>query len=337
MNHASNRAPLRSMCHSREGHAPRVVNTKRHFPTFLTLRLGVCFTAIAAWLLAFAPILSPCRADATSEQEAADGICHGHLIFCNEPERIRMAGAYADAQLRGGHTYTVFFHFRNVTHDSGAFVLALHGSTGKPFRFVARQGFADPQNDPPLAGRQAMARFLSAPEKDYRGTGGARFAYRLGPRQVASGVVSFTCTDDARMRIYYKHDRWTVPHSGTIVLAAPHRERSVTLTAENGPQSFRIGTPESNLDRQLDGNYGILYAFHVQAPPGRRVRVSFSPRGGKGGLVGSLNGTLLQTGIVPATHWAVYCETVVGKRGVRLTTAPFGGVFYPVELSFRLL
>jgi hypothetical protein len=298
------------------------------------LRLPV-FVLVLACLLS---IGRPVSARSTvAEMEAADGVCRGHLLFCNEPERIRIAGTYADALLRGGHTYTIFFHYRCVSQEGGAFVVALHGAAGKPFQFVARQGLADPQHDPPMAGRQAMARFLSSPERDYRGMGGARFAYRLGPRQVASGVLSVCCVTDARLHIYYKHDRYTVPHASAVVLDAPRRDHDVDLTNGNVQQSFRIGNPEQGKTSRLDGAYGMVYAFHVQAPPGRRVRVSFSPRGGKGGLVGSLNGNLVLTGIVPATHWGVYCEANAGKRGIHLTTAPFGGVFYPVELIFRLL
>lgn len=92
------------------------------------------------------------------------------------------------------------------------------------------------------------------------------------------------------------------------------------------------------MSRHLDGTYGMMYAFKVDAPAGRRVRVSFSPRGGKAGLVGSLNGALRQSSIIPATRWKVFCEAVVGKNGsMVLTTSPFGGVFYPVELVFQLL
>jgi hypothetical protein len=269
--------------------------------------------------------------------EAADGICHGHLIFCNEPENIRMAGAYADTILRAGHEYTIFFHYRCQTYEPGDFVVALHGSPGQRFRFVGRQGFADPQRDPPLAGRQAMARYLTAAQHDYRGIGGARFGFRLAPGQVASGILNVCCEGDARMRIYFKHDKWSVPHSNVTIVDGPRREQTIDLTVGDGSQIFRIGNPEQGTNARVDGAYGVLYAFHIKAPPGRRVRVSFSPRGGKGGLVGSLGGTLLQTNICPATHWAVYCETKVGADGVRLTTAPFGGVFYPVELVFRLL
>jgi hypothetical protein len=92
------------------------------------------------------------------------------------------------------------------------------------------------------------------------------------------------------------------------------------------------------MSKHLDGTYGMLYAFKVDAPPGRKVRVSFSPRGGHAGLVGSVGGIMRQSRIVGAAGWAVFSEVKVGKSGlVSLTTAPFGGVFYPVELVFQLL
>lgn len=264
-----------------------------------------------------------------------------HLLFCNDPEKIRMPGAYADAHLIAGRTYTIFFHYKNVSSGAGRFVVALQGSAGVPLRLFIRKGVADPQRDPPLAGRQAMARFLSARDKIYVGnSGGAHFGYQLGRRQIASGILSVKAAQDTRLRIYYRHNQWTVPGARTVAVEAPRREVDVALSADPGQtrQRYRIGQPEQGMSRHLDGTYGMLYAFKVAAPQGSRVRVSFSPRGGKAGLVGSLNGSLRQSRIVPPASWKVFCETVVGKNGVvSLTTAPFGGVFYPVELLFQLL
>ena len=260
-----------------------------------------------------------------------------HLLFCNHPERIRVAGAYADAPLIGGRTYTIFFHYRNIARDPGPFVIALQGAKGKRLNLRVRQGLADPQHNPPLAGRQAMARYLSAPERTYSGRGGAHFAYRLAHGQTASGIMTVRADSDARLRIYYKHDRWTVPHARVLEVESPRREVAVDLSADAVRQYYRIGEPSAGEDRRLDGTYGMLYAFKVAAPEGRRVRVSFSPRGGQAGMVGSINGAMRQTGIVPTARWKIFCEASVGKHGVVLTTAPFGGVFYPVELLFQLL
>jgi hypothetical protein len=261
-----------------------------------------------------------------------------HLLFCNNPEKMRMPGAYADAKLEPGQTYVVFYHFKNVTGTSGPFVIALHGADAKPLRFTARQGFADPQHDPPTAGRQAMARYLSAPERLMTGAkGNARFAYRLGDRQVASGVLTVRTESAARLRIYFRHDRWDVAGARVVAVEAPRREIEIALSSQAATQYFRIGEPEDGMSRHLDGTYGMLYAFRIAAPEGRKVRVSFSPRGGKGGLVGSVNGNMQQSRIIPATHWRVFCEAKAGKKGVNLTTAPFGGVFYPVELMFQLM
>jgi hypothetical protein len=40
---------------------------------------------------------------------------------------------------------------------------------------------------------------------------------------------------------------------------------------------------------------------------------------------------------VGAAAWTAFAEAVVSKDGMVLTTLPFGGVFYPVELAFQLL
>jgi hypothetical protein len=261
-----------------------------------------------------------------------------YLLFCNNPEKIKMPGVHADAQLKAGKTYTIFYHYKNVTSSGGQLVIGLNGTAGKPLGFTARKGFADPQWDPPLAGRQAMARYLSAGEKHYVGKkGSGHFDFNLGRRQVASGLLTVRCDSDARLRIYFRHSKWSVPGASAIVVEAPRRDIAVELSKDSKRFSFRIGQPEAGMHRQLDGTYGMLYAFKVNAPTGTRVRVSFSPRGGKAGLVGSLNGALRQSNIVPATSWKVFCEAIVGKNGVTLTTAPFGGVFYPVEVVFQII
>ena len=260
-----------------------------------------------------------------------------HLLFCNKPEKIIAAGTHADAMLHAGQTYTVFFHYRNMTRSRGDLVIALSGTPGKPLRFVARRGFGDPQRDPTLAGRQAMARFLSAPEQSYIGRGGAHFSLSVGGRDTASGVVTILAKTDARLRIYWRHNKWSVPGASIVTLDSPRRAVTIALSRQNRSSYFRIGVPDQGMSKEMDGMYGTLYSFSVQAPLGSRVRVLFSPRGGKAGMVGSINGNMHQSGIVPATQWRIFCEAVVGVHGLRLITAPFGGVFYPVELRFQLI
>jgi hypothetical protein len=261
------------------------------------------------------------------------------LLFCNHPEKITMPGAHADTLLQKGRSYKIFFHYRNVTGAGGPLVVALHGTNGKPLKFMARKGFGDPRIDPTLAGRQAMARYLSSPAKPFVGKkGAARFQMPLAHKQVASGVMTVRPDQDTRLRIYFRHNKWSVPSARVVSVDQPRRNVDVALSKEQKRQAYRIGQPEEGMPRHLDGTYGMTYAFKVNAPAGRKVRVSFSPRGGKAGLVGSVNGSLMQTAIVPAASWKVYHEGVVGKNGVlNLTTSPFGGVFYPVEIVFQLL
>ena len=261
-----------------------------------------------------------------------------YLLFCNKPERMRMPGAYADSPLEAGKTYTIFYHFHNVSDDSGPFVVALHGMQEGPLRFTARQGFADPQEDPTAAGRQAMARYMSAPERGMVGQKGvARFAYPVQYWQTVSGILTVRCESAARLRIYFRHDQWDVPHAEVVKMEAPRREVEMYLSENDTEAYYRIGEPTATIKKNLDGAYGLMYRFRISAPEGWKVRVAFSPRGGKGGMVGSINGRLQQTRIVPATHWRVFCEEIVGADGVNVTTAPFGGAFYPVEMRFQLI
>ena len=261
------------------------------------------------------------------------------LLFCNHPEKITMPGAHADTILRKDQTYKIFFHYRNVTGANGPLVVALHGTNGKALKFMARKGFGDPRIDPTLAGRQAMARYLSSPAQPFVAQkGAARFQMGLSHKQVASGVMTVRPDQDARLRIYFRHNKWSVPGARVVAVDEPRRNVDIALSSAQKRHAYRIGQPEAGMDRQLDGTYGMVYAFKVNAPAGRKVRVSFSPRGGKAGLVGSVNGALRQTPIVPASSWKVYHTAVVGKNGVlNMTTSPFGGVFYPVEIVFQLI
>ena len=73
------------------------------------------------------------------------------------------------------------------------------------------------------------------------------------------------------------------------------------------------------------------------APPGSKVRVTFSPRGGQIGIVGTIGGILHKSPIVGAAVWTLFTEAVVGQDELLLTTLPFGGGFYPIELAFQLM
>jgi hypothetical protein len=264
------------------------------------------------------------------------------LIYCNEPERIRDAGAYASAYLEAGTTYTIFYHYRNDSGDSGDFVLGLRSIDEKSFSVATKQGLADPDVDPPTAGRQAMARFLRAGEKPiFAAKGTARFAFRLGHRQVASGMLTLKPDRDLRLRIYFKHDQWDAPRMRTIVVDSPRCDIEIPLSESSATRrTYRIGMPEltEQRTRLRDGSYGMLYAFKINAPEGSKVRISFSPRGGKAGLVGMLAGDLVSSAIFPAFSQQTLADATVGPAGhITLTTSPFGGVFYPVEVTFQLL
>lgn len=264
------------------------------------------------------------------------------LIYCNEPERIRDAGTYADAKLDAGQSYTIFYHFRNVSGDVGEFVLQLRSPNEESFSFAARQGLADPDKDPQTVGRQAMARFLRAGEKQIAADKGiARYAYKLSHRQVASGILNVKPDRNLRLRIYFKHDKWDAPQMKTTLISSPRCNVEVPLTLETNRQTFRIGMPEwdhSRGARLRDGAYGQVYDFKIAAPEGRKVRILFTPRGGKSGIVGMLGGDLIMSEICAAYAKTVCCEAMVGPQGqLQFTTSPFGGVFYPVELTFQLL
>ncbi len=260
-----------------------------------------------------------------------------YLLFCNQPERMKIPGAYATAKLAAGKSYTIFYHYNNVSGESGPFVVGLRNAQGGPLRLVARQGLADAQRDPARAGRQAMARYLSAPENQLVGTKGfAQFAYPLQPGQIASGILTVECESDALLRIYFRHDRWDVAHSEVNPMENPRRDIDIILANEGDEEHYRIGQPEPAIKRNLDGAYGMMYRFKIAAPEGWKVRVAFSPRGGHGALVGSVDGNLKQTPMIAASQWRVFYEGVSGANGISLTTAPFGGIAYPVEMHFRL-
>jgi hypothetical protein len=270
---------------------------------------------------------------------ALPSLAQDRLIFCNQPERIRSRGGLANTPLEAGKSYQVFYHYRNETGRSGEFVVALHGEGGKPLAFTARQGLADPTDDPPSAGEQAMARYFNRQATPFVAQDGmARFAYRLGHRDVASGVLTIVPKTRARLSLYFGKNDAMIPGAQAFLVDAPRCDVEIPLDRKNTPkQTYRIGKPEAGLDTRMDGSYGMIYAFKVDAPTGSRVRVSFSPRGGQAGIVGTLNGALIRTPILQAAERATVCELTVGPNGALLITSPFGGVFYPVELTFELL
>jgi hypothetical protein len=260
-----------------------------------------------------------------------------YLLFCNQPERLESNGVYAESKLTGGKTYRIFFHYRNASGSTGPLVMAFQGSVGKPLRLEMRKGIAKPNTDPPLAGRQAMARYMKSPNEVFVGKGGARFPVTLGPWQVASGVVTVRTDQDVRFRIYFKDANRTIKGATVVPVASARHDVVVDLKKDGKPVYYRIGVPDNDLRKRMDGTYGVVYAFAIKAPVGSRVRITFSPRGGHSGLVATIGNALFQSDIVDASQLVVFAEATVGKDGLALTTIPFGGVFYPVEVAFHLI
>lgn|GEM_PF-1371790 len=261
------------------------------------------------------------------------------LLFCNRPERLAEPGIYAEATLPADQWTRVFFHYRNTTTSTAPFVVAVLGSQGEPLSVEIRKGIAEPTSDPPTVGQQAMGRYLQAPTQTLRNTQGfVRFPLLLKSWAVASGVLTVRpIGQDVRLRIYFKNAGKTVSGMQVAEIKVPVREIEIELTEKDGQGFARIGIPAPELRKQIDGTYGFIYTIRVRAPEGKTVRVLFSPRGGQAGLVGVWNGKYQQSPIVPATTWAIFGEKVAGKEEMVLWTSPFGGVFYPVELAFRLM
>jgi hypothetical protein len=273
-----------------------------------------------------------------------------YLLFCNQPERLTRPGAYADAKLIGGRTYRIFFHYRNASGKTAPITLAFHGSAGKPLTLLLRKGFADAQKDPPRAGRQALVRYLEArPVAQTNSRGAIAIPMMLHPYDTASGIVTVRPSQDCRFRILFADGRQPVRGGRVTAIPTPRREVVVSLTDKTPTQYFRIGAADDLVvhstirngkiteKNPMDGSYGLVYSFSVRAPMGRRVRVTFSPRGGQAGMVALLNGALRSSDIIGPAGLAVFAESTMSQSGFGLVTMPFGGVFYPVEIAFHLL
>ncbi|MDX1934597.1 MAG: hypothetical protein SFU56_18515 [Capsulimonadales bacterium] len=272
-----------------------------------------------------------------------------YLLFCNQPERLTRPGAYADARLIGGRTYRIFFHYRNMKRSSAPLTLAFHGTAGAPLTVSLRKGIADPQNDPPRAGRQALTKYLRARSVPVTGRNGSiALPLTLRSFDTASGILTVRPSADCRFRVLFDGGRQTVRGARVTEVPAPRREVTIRLSETRPARFFRIGRPDdlpeqhaprsgnvSARDR-MDGSYGLLYSFHVRTPPGRRVRITFSPRGGQSGMVALVDGSVRSSNIVPPAGLALFAETTVTDAGLHLVTMPFGGVFYPVEIAFHL-
>jgi hypothetical protein len=313
------------------------------FKGFVSSTVSKAATALLSLTAITITVSNAHASTVTTKAAASVGSVHpvkqvDYLLFCNKPERMDESGVYAEAKLTGGKTYRIFFHYRNTSRATAPLVMTFHGSAGKPLGLEMRKGIAKPIIDPPLAGRQAMARYMKAPVQTFVGKdGGARFTVPLANWQVASGVVTVRTDQDARFRIYFKDAKRMIPGATVVPVAAPRREVAVSLKKDGKPVYYRIGVPEDNLRKRMDGTYGVVYAFRIQAPVGSRVRITFSPRGGHSGLVAALGSALFQSEIVDASQLVVFAEATVGRNGLVLTTIPFGGVFYPVEVAFHLI
>ena len=88
---------------------------------------------------------------------------------------------------------------------------------------------------------------------------------------------------------------------------------------------------------KVDGQYGSNINVQVHPKETGILKLSFSPRGGKGILVFSHRGIIHTTKLLPAKKtYEVLSVYVEKNKAETFTFIPLGGLNYPIRLDFQL-
>ena len=91
------------------------------------------------------------------------------------------------------------------------------------------------------------------------------------------------------------------------------------------------------IDGKVDGQYGSNINVQVYPKQTGILKLSFSPRGGKGILVFSHRGIIHTTKLLPAKKtYEVLSVYVEKNKAETFTFIPLGGLNYPIRLDFQL-
>jgi len=109
--------------------------------------------------------------------------------------------------------------------------------------------------------------------------------------------------------------------------------KNFTLSLDQ-KNSFNIG---EIIDGKVDGQYGSNINVQVYPKETGILKLSFSPRGGKGILVFSHRGIIHTTKLLPAKKtYEVLSVYVEKNKPETFTFIPLGGLNYPIRLDFQL-
>jgi hypothetical protein len=301
------------------------------------------------------------------------------LLYSNNPERIRRPDLLYFGTLHPDAPTRLLYHHQNMSGRPVRLRIDLYNPGDLIAEVQAIEGAAGPSNDTVLVGHRAGVRYL---QNSLREVGqivlvpaGARrslVVQRLPQGWTASGLFDLRVLSPGSLfvRVAAEPDRpgpegvavaaESGPASALAGIPSPERPRP-TVSQEVYPSprkhveaSYTVGqrwafvnlgrSPLSakNKDRQLAGNYGVMYdiLLRLENPTGeeRTVQIFLSPDAGDARGVFLIDGR-----IVEAPHVTPPAEALLARikmkpaerRTLSIRTMPVGGSAYPVSLVVR--
>lgn len=287
------------------------------------------------------------------------------LVISNNPEKLAALGLWHETAVPNAKTVRFLYHHVNASGQEADLVLELLNLSQRAARVWMTEGAGGPSPDELYVGHLAARTFL---ERRFQGSG---FVFEVGPNggqellrlpmrpgQVASGLLEVASLSQADLRLRL---RLAEPRDGYVPLsvgsytpspllsrwqfATPEIEVKAEYRVEGRWAFVDIGNEPlvaTNGQDKLLGAYGAIYriTFTLSNPTPRpaSVELGLMPRGGVARAVLSVDGELIETGMVRANQEVVLARRELppgAQRTMVVHTMPQSGSSYPVTLFVR--
>jgi hypothetical protein len=289
------------------------------------------------------------------------------LLYSNNPERIRRPALLYYAMLHPDAPIRLLYHHQNMSGRPVRLRIDLFNPGEQVAEVQTIEGAAGPSIDTVLVGHRAGVRYL---QNLLREVGqivsvpaGARRAVviqRLPNGSTGSGLFGLRVLSPGSLflRVAAEPDR-PEPESATLVATSGRTTPSLSqevypLPRKQVEASYTVGqrwafvnlgrSPLSakNKDRQLAGNYGVVYDISLRldnpTTEERTVQLFLSPDAGDARGVFLIDGRIVEAPHVtpPAEALLVRIKMKPAEqRTLSIRTMPVGGSAYPVSLVVR--
>jgi hypothetical protein len=247
---------------------------------------------------------------------------NNYLLYLNNPETVKTSGILHQKKYISNSKVRYFVHYKNGTDKNQKFYM----TSDKKIKNL-KKSFST-HNSPEYAGAFAVKNFFTNPVI-YTSL---NISSILEPEETISGIFEGEIEKGTNVICKIGNENNKI-NSLDVYQLDYEINKNFTLSLDQ-KNSFNIG---EIIDGKVDGQYGSNINVQVYPKETGILKLSFSPRGGKGILVFSHRGIIHTTKLLPAKKtYEVLSVYVEKNKPETFTFIPLGGLNYPIRLDFQL-